>query len=112
MAREVVDLYHGPGAGAEAEARFDRVHRRHDVPADVETVAIPGDAIHDGAVWLPRLLATLGLASSNADARRQIEQGGVRLNGEPVTDATADLPLDRLRGAVVDIGRKRFVRLV
>jgi tyrosyl-tRNA synthetase len=112
MAREIVDAYHRVGAGAEAEARFDRVHRRHEIPEDVEEATIPADAMRDGRVWLPRLMVEVGLASSNAEARRAVAQGGVRLDGEPVTDPEAELVPDALRGKVLQVGRRRFVRLV
>jgi tyrosyl-tRNA synthetase len=111
MAREIVDAYHRAGAGAEAEARFDRVHRRHEIPEDVEEATIPADAMRDGRVWLPRLMVGVGLASSNTEARRAVEQGGVRLDGEPVTDPDAELLPDALRGKVLQVGRRRFVRL-
>jgi tyrosyl-tRNA synthetase len=68
--------------------------------------------VKDGRVWLPRLLAELGLASSNADARRQIEGGGVRLDNEPVTDPAAEYDPADLRGRVLQVGRRRFVRVV
>jgi tyrosyl-tRNA synthetase len=109
MAREVVDLYHGPGAGRAAEAAFDRVHREHELPDEVEERAIPADAERDGVVYLPRLLAALGLAASNSDARRLLEQGGVRLDGEPL--AGEEAPSGELRGRVLQVGRRRFVRL-
>ncbi len=112
LAREVVDLYHGAGAGAAAEARFAQVHREREIPQDVEEVPIPEDVVREGRVWLPRLLVALGLAASNADARRQIEQGGIRLDGEPVGDANADLVVDELRGRILAVARRRFVRLV
>lgn len=111
LARGVVDLYRRPGAGAVAEVHFDRTHKDHQIPDDVADVDIPADAVREGAVWLPRLLVGLGLAPSNAEARRQIEQGGIRLDGEPVPDAQAELPLDRLRGRVLQVGRRTFVRL-
>ena len=109
MARQVVDLYHGPGAGEAAEARFDQVHREHELPDEIEELSIPQDAIRDGAVFLPRLLAGLGLASSNSEARRLLEQGGVRLDGEPVGGEEARPEV--LRGHVLQVGRRRFVRL-
>jgi tyrosyl-tRNA synthetase len=112
LAGQIVDQYHGDGAGAEAEARFDQVHRRHEIPADVDEAAIPSDALRDGGVWLPRLMVGVGLASSNAEARRAVAQGGVRLDGEPVTDPDVELPADALRGKVLQVGRRRFVRLV
>ncbi len=113
MAREVVDLYHGMGAGRAAEAAFDRVHKEHRLPEDIEEIALPPDAVNEaGSVWLPRLLAAAGLVASNAEGRRQIEQGGVRLDGEIVLDASLELPPDRIRGLVLQVGRRRFARIV
>jgi tyrosyl-tRNA synthetase len=57
------------------------------------------------------LLAALGLAASNSDARRLIEQGGVRLDGEPVTDPDAEFLHEDLMGKVLQVGRRKFVRL-
>ena len=68
-------------------------------------------AAAQGQVWLPRLLVLLGLASSNAEARRQIEQGGVRLDGRQVTDPSVEVPEGDLHGTVLQVGRRRFVRL-
>lgn len=112
LAREVVDLYHGSGAGAQAEDRFDLVHKEHEIPEDVAETAIPESVVRDGRVWLPRLLAVLGLVDSNAEGRRTIEQGGVRIAGELVEDPDSEVPVDALRGRVVQIGRRKFVRLV
>lgn len=113
LARAVVDLYHGPGAGAEAEKRFDRVHRERQAPERIEEAEIPvgADKGKDGLIWLPQLMATLGLAASNSAARRLIEQGGVRLDGEPVTDPKAEYPLGELKGKVLQVSRRRFLRL-
>lgn len=111
MAREIVELYHGSGTGNRSEDAFNLVHRDREIPEGVEEAAIPAEAIRDGMVWLPKLLASLGLAGSNAEARRLIEQGGVRLDGEPVTDPQAEVPTEGIRGKVLQIGRRRFVRL-
>jgi len=111
LGREIVNRYHGEDAARAAEGHFDRVHREHELPEDVPEATIPPDAVQDGRVWLPRLLAATGLASSNADARRLIEQGGVRLDGETVDDPDAELTPDRLAGRVLQVGRRRFLRL-
>ncbi len=113
MARAVVDLYHGSGAGGEAERRFDRVHRERQVPELIEEADIPAEAAkgENGLVWLPRLMTTLGLATSKSAARRLIEQGGVRLDGEPVTDPSAEYLLEELKGKVLQVSRRRFLRL-
>jgi tyrosyl-tRNA synthetase len=109
MASEIVDLYHGPGRGADARERFDRVHRERALPEEVEEVGIPDDAVGDGVVFLPKLLVDLGFASSNGDARRKIDQEGVRLDGQIVRDH--EVPIDSLRGRVLSLGRRRFARL-
>ena len=111
LAREVVDLYHGQGSGAAAEERFDRVHRERELPEEVPDVAIPPDLVIDGRVYLPKLLAVLGLADSNSHARRLIEQGGVRLDGQPVDGDALELPASELKGRVLQVGRRGFARL-
>jgi tyrosyl-tRNA synthetase len=110
LAREIVRLYHGEEPATAAEARFDQIHRRHEVPDDVEEMRLPENTIRDGSIWLPRLLTTTGLAASNGEARRLIEQGGVRVDGEPVGDPDAELPAESLAGKVLQVGRRRFVR--
>jgi tyrosyl-tRNA synthetase len=112
MARAVVDRYHGPGSGEAAEQRFNLVHRQHELPDDVADVAIPSDAVRDGNVWLPRLMVAIGFADSNAAARRLISQGGVRLDGKPLSDPEQEVGLDALEGKVLQVGKLRFARLV
>jgi tyrosyl-tRNA synthetase len=111
LASEIVRLYHGEETAAAAEARFDQVHRRHEIPADVQEIPLPPEAIRDGAIWLPRLLTATGLVASNGEARRLIEQGGIRVDGEPVVDPDAEMPAGSLAGKVLQVGRRRFVRL-
>jgi tyrosyl-tRNA synthetase len=111
MAQAVVDLYHGPGAGDRAEDGFNRVHRDREFPEVVKDVTIPAEAVEAGVVWLPRLLVALGLASSNGDARRRIEQGGVRLNDEPLTDPAYEATPEAFAGKILQVGRRWFGRL-
>ena len=111
LAREVVDLYQGDGAGAAAEQGFERVHREHELPDRIPDVAIPEAQVVDGSVYLPGLMKELGLADSNSQARSLIEQGGVRLDGKPVPGDALELPVAELRGRVLQVGRRRFVRL-
>jgi tyrosyl-tRNA synthetase len=111
MARTIVDLYHGPGAGEAAEASFDRVFKRHEQPEDVAEVWLPADVIRDGKAWLPRVLVAVGLAATNSEARRAVEQGGVRLDGEPLNDPDAELDLGMLVGATLQVGKRRYARI-
>jgi tyrosyl-tRNA synthetase len=114
MAAEVVDLYHGDGAGAAAAERFDLVHREHEVPEDVPEVALSDEwSRGKGDIfWMPNLLWRSGLATSKTEARRLIEQGGVRLDGRRVSDPDAEVAAEELLGHVLQVGRRRFVRFV
>jgi tyrosyl-tRNA synthetase len=109
LAREIVTLYHGAEAAEAARRRFDQIHVSHELPDEIETVPVPAHTIRDGLVHMPALLVAHGLAGSTSKARDQIEQGGVRLDDEPVTEL--DLPLERVTGRVLRVGRRRFRRL-
>ena len=110
LARRLTDRFAGAGAGAGAEARFDTVHRRHELPDDIPVTSLAQAGFADGAVHLPALLAGV-FEISGSEARRLISQGGVRLDGEPVDPSTLELPADRLEGRVLQVGKRRFRRL-
>ena len=107
MAREVVALYHGAQEAAAAEERFDAVFKRHELPADAPDVPLPdGDPVH-----LPALLVAATLAASTSAARRDIDSGAVRLDGDQLTARRYDLPRAELAGRVLTVGKRRAVRL-
>jgi tyrosyl-tRNA synthetase len=112
MARGIVDRYHGVGAGAQAEAAFDRVHREHRLPEDVPGYPVADLPAQGGTVSVAHALAAAGLASSTSEARRLIGGGGVRLDGEVVMDVELTVPPETLTGRVLQVGRRRFVRFV
>ena len=103
LARGIVDLYNGPEAAGRAEAHFTRVVREGQAPEDVPEAGLPpGDPVH-----LPAVLADcFGLSTS--EARRLIAQGGVKVDGEVVDEV--DIHRARLVGALVQAGKRRFVR--
>jgi tyrosyl-tRNA synthetase len=111
MARTIVDLYHGPGVGSISEARFDQVHRAHEIPDDVADVLLPSGALRDGKAWLPRVLVSAGLAASNGEARRKVAEGAVRLDGELLGDPDQEFDPSDLVGKVLQVGRRRFARV-
>ncbi len=104
LARFIVTRAHGADTAAAAEEHFTRVVREHQAPEEVPEAPLPsGDPVH-----LPGLLVEhLGIGSTS-EARRLIAQGGVRVDGEPVTEL--DLPRGRLEGALVQAGKRRFMR--
>jgi tyrosyl-tRNA synthetase len=119
LAREVVDLYHGAGAGAAAEDRFNVVHREHEIPEEIADVHVPASVFgkeEDGiwVVYVPALLEAMGLVRSRSEARRLQTQGGVRVNGEQETHEDVRVigePPGQLMGSVWQVGRRKFARL-
>lgn len=111
LARTIVDLYHGAGAGAQAETEFDRVFKEHARPTEVREFEVPAGGLRDGRIEVAKLLALTGLTTSNKDGRRQIVGGGVYLDDDRVTDPEAELAVDELDGRELRLGRKRWVRL-
>jgi tyrosyl-tRNA synthetase len=105
LARFIVRRSWGGEAAQAAEEHFTRVVRRGEAPDDVPEVALPaGDPVH-----LPALMVdALGVGSSS-EARRLIQQGGVKVNGEPA--GALDLPREALAGALLQVGKRRFARL-
>ncbi|HJS93291.1 MAG TPA: tyrosine--tRNA ligase [Solirubrobacteraceae bacterium] len=109
LARDLVTRFHGEGAGAGAEERFDRLHVRRELPDDVPEVrAEPDDA---GGVHLPALIAA-AFGVSTSEARRLLSQGGVKVDGEAVDGGRLDIPMGDLEGRVLQVGKRRFARVV
>jgi tyrosyl-tRNA synthetase len=104
LARALVERFHGPEAAAEAEAGFDRVFVSRRLPQEIDEAVISPN----GPVHLPELIAEL-FGGSRSEARRAIAQGGVKLDGETVTDL--DVPASSLDGRVLQVGKRRFRRL-
>ena len=109
VARAVVTRYHGPEAAEAAEASFDRQFRDRRAPEDVPESPIPPSSVDGERVYLPRVMVELGLAASGGEARRLIQQSGVRLNGEVV--GSEEVGLSEVKGALLQVGKRRFVRL-
>lgn len=109
LAREIVKMWHGPAAAAEAERQFERVFVDKDAPENIPDAALSSDELKQGRVRLIKLLVLAGLAESNSEARRLISQGGVSINGDRINDVDADVPVKD--GAVLRVGRRRFARI-
>ena len=100
----MADRFHGPGAGDDAEAYFNRVTRDHRAPDDIPVVDVAPGLVH-----LPALLVDhLGVAS-RGEARRLIAQAGVSVDGERVMEL--DLDAAALDGHVIRAGKRRFARI-
>jgi tyrosyl-tRNA synthetase len=105
LARRITARWHGPEGAQAGEEHFTRVVRRHEAPAEVPEIPLPeGDPVH-----LPAFLAAAMGVGSTSEARRLIQQGGVKLNGEPAPGL--DVPRATLAGALLQVGKRRFARL-
>jgi tyrosyl-tRNA synthetase len=105
LARFIVTRAHGEEEAARAEAHFTRVVREGQAPEEVAELVVPdGDPVH-----LPALLVEHLNVESTSEARRLIAQGGVKLDGDVVSDL--DVPRERLDGRLLQAGKRRFVRL-
>jgi tyrosyl-tRNA synthetase len=106
LARRLVALYWDDTAAVAAEEAFDLVHRRGEIPDDIPEHPLPPEA----TISLPSLLRDAGLAASAGEARRLIQQGAVKLDGTRVESLELDRVL--LVGAAIQVGKRRFARLV
>jgi tyrosyl-tRNA synthetase len=107
LARDLVARFHGPDAAEAAEGSFDRQFVRHELPDEIPEI---NWSAADDDVHLPALLAqAFGISSS--EARRTLAQGGVKLDGQPVGDGVLDVPGAEIDGRVLQLGKRRFVRV-
>jgi tyrosyl-tRNA synthetase len=104
LARFIVGRSHGEEAAQKAEDHFTRVVREGQAPDEVAEADLPAD----GTIHLPALLVEHLEVGSTSEARRLISQGGVKVNGEVVSEL--DVPRDALDGALVQAGKRRFKR--
>ena len=107
LAEEIAGFYHGAGAARAAREAFDKQFRDKEVPEDVPEVLY---AWPEGAVPLMVLLREIGLAPSSAEARRGIEQGGVKLDGVLVKDPKHALTRPK-QPILVQFGKRKFARV-
>jgi tyrosyl-tRNA synthetase len=107
LASEIVTRFHDASSAERARADFIARHRDQSVPGDLPLVQVPAP---QGKIGVAHLLKSLGLVESTSEAFRLIEQGGVRIDGERVSDRSASIAPGGEH--IVQIGRRRFARVV
>ncbi|MBK8025694.1 MAG: tyrosine--tRNA ligase [Chloroflexi bacterium] len=106
LAREIVSIFHSPEDAEAAQRRWDEVFRSGSgIPEDIPEATLSGEE------KVVDILRRLNMVSSGGEARRLIEQGGVRADGAPITDVHATLKSEALP-VVLQVGKRKFVRLV
>jgi tyrosyl-tRNA synthetase len=107
LARGLVSRFHDPAAALAAEQAFDRVYVGRGLPEEVKVLDWPADS---ATIHLPALLAR-AFGISTSEARRQLSQGAVKLDGQPVANGSLDLPAAEVDGKVLQLGKRRFARI-
>ena len=100
LAKEIVMLYHGEDAAESAAIHFDKVHKNKETPDEMPEHALAGETIL-------KVLVEGGIAKSSSEAKRLVDQGGVKVDGKVVTEY--DLPV--AAGNVVQSGKRNFIRI-
>ena len=107
LGRELVSRFHGPGVGVAAEENFVKRFKENEIPNEMPQVSY---SLAGGAVLLARAMTEAGLTKSNGEGRRSIDQGGVKLNNEKVSETNLELAAPG--EYIVQIGRRRFARIL
>jgi tyrosyl-tRNA synthetase len=111
LARGIVERFHDAAAAAAAEQHFNRLFVERSVPDEIDEWDIaPYGGSEPGVILLPNLIGA-GFEQSSSEARRLIKQGGVKIDGEPVAPGVLELPREELAGRVLQVGKRRFLRL-
>jgi tyrosyl-tRNA synthetase len=101
LAREIVRMWHGEGADLKAEEAWNQTYRDKSGPSEDQIEELKGSG------KLVEVLVGAGAAASNSEVRRLVEQNGVRINGETVTDLEQPVK----KGDLINIGKTRFYRV-
>jgi len=115
FAREIVTRFHGAAAAESAAAAFEARFRHGDVPENIPevTVKIPSDKRNSAGkvpeLAITRVLKESQLVASASEALRMVEQGGVRINGEKITDK--GLAVRQGETIVLQVGKRKFARV-
>ncbi len=112
LARDLIATYHSAEDAVAAEAEFDRVFKENQLPDDIAEVSLDLTPGEDGTVYLAGLLKDAGLAPSAGEARRLIDGGGVKIDGEAVAPKAYNVDASLLKsGVVLQVGKRKFARL-
>jgi len=106
----LVETYHSKEAAIKAAKVFERIFKEKEIPEDVKEFALPKETLKDNKVWVVKLLVLTKLASTNSDARRLIEQGGVKIDGTKITDSDSEIAIKN--GMILQTGKRNFVKLM
>ena len=107
LGRRIVADFHSPAAAQEASDEFDRMFREKQTPSDVPIIERKAEPIR-----LVRLLVAEGLAPSGAEAQRLVQQGGVRVNNEVISDPKVEIAAAAGEELLIQVGKRKYLRVI
>ncbi len=99
-------MYHNKSAADLAQAGFEKQFSKREVPDEVPELLIKSDK---DTAWLPNVITATGITKSNGAAIRLIQQGGVKIDGETITDKDYEVPLGG--NHIIKVGKKNYFRI-
>jgi tyrosyl-tRNA synthetase len=106
LAKEMVARYHSTAAAEEAARQFAAVFREGALPDEIEEITLSFEA---STAWLPKLIYASGMTPSISESRRLIQQGGVQVDGEKVSNVELELPVGQTY--LLRVGKRKFKRV-
>lgn len=103
LALEITARFHGEKVANKAKEEFEKVHAQNQIPTDIEEFELDGNE-----VWIAQALVDCNLEPSTSQARRDIKQGGVKINQEKVTDMNLQLSAGEY---ILQVGKRKFAKL-
>ena len=110
LSREIVGLYHGQNAALLAEEEFEKVFKEKLSPEKIKEISIRKTDLKKGKIWITNLILLSGFIESKSEIKRLIAQGGIKINGEKISNPFLDLAVED--GMVIKIGRLNFIKVV
>ncbi|MFA5069423.1 MAG: tyrosine--tRNA ligase [Candidatus Omnitrophota bacterium] len=109
LAKEIIKQYHGSQPAESAAMEFKKIFVKKDIPDDIQVYEVDRSGLEEGVIWICALLTKSGLTRSNTQARAMVKQGAVLVDRQKVSDE--DMKIIPENGMVIQVGRRRFVRL-
>lgn len=107
LARTIIAMYHSNESARSAEQNFERVFSKKEIPVDIEEIVV---ASSDLPKLLVKALTDCGAVASNGEARRLIQQGGVRVNDEKINDV--NYTFNQKGKYITKVGKRRFIKFI
>lgn len=112
LAELIVENLYNKDRALKAHSAFDRVFRQRKAPDKVEEYKIIKKESKDDKIWIVKLMVNCGIAESNNEARRLINQGAVKIGGKKVKDSETELDLNSINHKIIQRGKRHFRKII